>query len=220
MQPVTPNNFVVQCPFSALVCSQVRYESWWTTARACRGLLWRDKPDGPEPFAFSSQREVAGGHLATGPIRPDVPPDGANLVRIVKKSVAYITRDRRVLFFRPIELPESGAELPGGTLLPGEGPEEGLLREAQEETGLNDFGPPALLGVVDHVPGPGSRELHERHFYHLPLLEEAPEVWERRVEEGSGAFTFSFFWVDAANRPEDIHPGHDAFLDEVLSRLQ
>jgi hypothetical protein len=45
-------------------------------------------------------------------------------------------------------------------------------------------------------------------------------VWERRVEVGNGTFTFSFFWVDAASRPKDIHPGHDEFLDEVLSRLE
>jgi 8-oxo-dGTP pyrophosphatase MutT (NUDIX family) len=95
-----------------------------------------------------------------------------------------------------------------------------MLREVQEETGLNDFGPPDLLGVVRHDPGLSSMELHERHFYQLPLLQEAPEVWERRVEVGNGTFTFSFFWVDAASRPKDIHPGHDEFLDEVLSRLE
>lgn len=138
-------------------------------------------------------------------------------MRIVRKSVAYITRKRRVLFFRPIELPESGAELPRGTLLAGEDPEEGLLRKVQEETGLMDFGPPALLGVVAHDPGLGDGELHERYFYHLPLLQEAPEAWERRVQEGNGTFTFSFFWVDAASRPENVYPGHDTFLDEVLS---
>jgi 8-oxo-dGTP pyrophosphatase MutT (NUDIX family) len=139
-------------------------------------------------------------------------------VRIVRKSIAYITRECRVLFFHPIELPESGAELPGGTLLPDEGPEDGLLREVLEETGLSDFGTPVLLGVVDHDPGLGDGEIHRRHFYHLPLTGEAPEAWDRTVEEGNGIFTFSFFWVDAASRPKDIYPGHEQFLDEVLSR--
>jgi 8-oxo-dGTP pyrophosphatase MutT (NUDIX family) len=148
------------------------------------------------------------------------PAEGRLVVRIVRKSVAYITRGQRVLFFRPLELPRSGAELPGGTLLAGEDPEDGLLREVHEETGLDDFGTPTLLGVVRHDPGLDGTELHERHFYHLPLLEEAPEVWERRVEEGNGTFTFSFFWVDAASRPKDMYPGHDEFLDEVLSRLE
>jgi 8-oxo-dGTP pyrophosphatase MutT (NUDIX family) len=141
-------------------------------------------------------------------------------LRIVKKSVAYVTRNRRVLFFRPVELPESGAELPGGTLLAGEHPEEGLLREMHEETGLTAFGPPELLGVIDHDPRLGDGELHQRHFYHLPLLEEAPETWKRRVEEGNGTFTFSFFWVDESTCPRDIYHGHDAFLTDILARLR
>ena len=138
---------------------------------------------------------------------------------LVKKSIAYVTRDRSILFFRPIELPGSGAELPGGTLLSGELPEECLLREIHEETGLTGFAPPELLGVVNHDPGLGDGTLHQRHFYHLPLRETAPDTWQRRVEEGNGTFTFSFFWVTAAHRPKDIYPGHDVFMDEVLTRL-
>jgi 8-oxo-dGTP pyrophosphatase MutT (NUDIX family) len=140
-------------------------------------------------------------------------------LRIVRKSVAYVTRHGRILFFRPVELPGSGAELPGGTLLAGEHPETGLLREMHEETGLTAFGPPELLGVVDHDPEAGDGELHRRHFYHLPLLEDAPDAWERRVEEGNGTFTFSFFWVDAGTCPHDVYPGHEEFLSEILSRL-
>ena len=61
--------------------------------------------------------------------------------RVVRKAVAYITLNGRVLFFRAIEAPALGAELPGGTLVPGEDAVDGVLREAREETGFTQFGP-------------------------------------------------------------------------------
>jgi len=137
-------------------------------------------------------------------------------VRIVRKAVAYITRNRRVLFFRAREAPALGAELPGGTLVAGEDPAAGVLREAREETGFTEFGVPRLLGVVDYDPRDGKEEMHERHFFELPLLVDAPATWDRMVEEGNGRFTFSFFWVDGASLPEQVYPGHDVFLSQVL----
>lgn len=140
-------------------------------------------------------------------------------MHLIRKSVAYLTQGQRVLFFRAVELPESGAELPGGTLEADEDPESGLFRELYEETGFRTFGPHRLLGVVRHVPAAIAAEVHERHFFHLELQEEAPESWERTVVEGNGVFTFSFFWVDVSSVPEDIYPGHDVFLGEVLALL-
>ena len=139
-------------------------------------------------------------------------------LRIVRKAVAYITRDGCVLFFRAKEAPTLGAELPGGTLLAGEDPVEGVLREAHEETGLTAFGVPRLLGVVNYDPNDGNGEVHERHFFELPLLVDAPATWERAVEEGNGLFTFSFFWVDRTTVPEDVYPGHDVFLEHMLPK--
>ena len=136
---------------------------------------------------------------------------------IVRKAVAYITRRGRVLFFRAKEAPALGAELPGGTLAAGEDPLDGVLREAREETGFTEFGVPRLLGIVHHDPGDGKGEIHERHFFELPLLVDAPATWERMVEEGSGPFTFSFFWVDHTSVPDHVYPGHEVFLRQVLS---
>ena len=69
---------------------------------------------------------------------------------------------------------------------------------------------------MNHDPDNGEGEIHERHFFELPLLVDAPDTWDRMVEEGSGRFTFSFFWVDSASVPSDIYPGHDVFLEHVL----
>ena len=140
-------------------------------------------------------------------------------MRIVRKAVAYITRDGHVLFFRAKEAPHLGAELPGGTLVEGEDPLAGVLREAREETGYAEFGDPRRLGVVSYDPRDGKDELHERHFFQIPLLVQAPATWERLVEEGNGMFTFSFFWVNSSTIPERMYPGHDVFLGEVLSDI-
>ena len=137
-------------------------------------------------------------------------------MRIVRKAVAYITRNGHVLFFRAREAPSLGAELPGGTLVAGENPVDGVLREAREETGFTEFGVPRLLGIVNHDPNDGKGEMHERHFFELPLLVDAPATWERMVVEGNGLFTFSFFWVDTTTVPTDVYPGHDVFLRHVL----
>jgi 8-oxo-dGTP pyrophosphatase MutT (NUDIX family) len=139
-------------------------------------------------------------------------------LRIVRKAVAYITRDRCVLFFRAREAPNLGAELPGGTLVAGEDPVAGVLREAREETGFTEFGVPRPLGIVNFDPGDGRSEIHERHFFEIALLVEAPATWERVVEEGNGLFTFSFFWVGRTTIPGKVYPGHDVFLRDVLSR--
>lgn len=98
----------------------------------------------------------------------------------------------------------------------GEDPQDGLLREAREETGLTDFGIPRLLGIVHYDPNDGKGEIHERYFFELPLLVDAPVTWERMVEEGNGLFTFSFFWIDSTTIPKEVYPGHDAFLRQVL----
>jgi 8-oxo-dGTP pyrophosphatase MutT (NUDIX family)/predicted DNA-binding protein (MmcQ/YjbR family) len=139
--------------------------------------------------------------------------------RIVRKSIGYVTRGRRVLFFRATETPEAGAELPGGTLEPDEDPNQGLLREIYEETGLSRFAPPRLLGVVTFDPGDGE-EVHLRHFFHLRLLSEAPASWSRVVEEGNGTFTFNFFWAPVTEVPAHIYPGHDAFAGEVARLVE
>jgi 8-oxo-dGTP pyrophosphatase MutT (NUDIX family) len=139
-------------------------------------------------------------------------------LRVVRKAVAYITRNGHVLFFRAKEAPGLGAELPGGTLEAGEDPMAGVLREAREETGFAEFGVPRPLGIVNYDPRDGKDEIHERHFFELPLLVDAPLTWERMVEEGNGLFTFSFFWVSGSTLPNKVYPGHDIFLRDVLSQ--
>ena len=55
------------------------------------------------------------------------------------KVYAYITRGDHLLVFRHVDFPEAGIQIPGGTLEDGEEPDEAVLREAFEETGLEEL---------------------------------------------------------------------------------
>jgi ADP-ribose pyrophosphatase YjhB (NUDIX family) len=69
------------------------------------------------------------------------------------KVLAYITHGDRLLVFSHPHAPEAGIQVPGGTNREGENPEEAIMREAREETGLKDLRLQAFLGEFDqHVP--------------------------------------------------------------------
>src|SRR5579884_333161 len=66
-----------------------------------------------------------------------------------RKVLAYVTHGRRLLLFTHAKQPSAGIQVPAGTLLPGEAPEYGVLREAWEETGLESLALGAYLGRRD-----------------------------------------------------------------------
>ncbi len=115
-----------------------------------------------------------------------------------RRAFVYITREspegRQLLVFthRVPEAPD--VQVPGGTIEPDETPIEGALREAREETGLAQFGPPRLL-AEDVWHGPD--ETVECHFVHLPLAQPALDAWEHVVTAGEldQGLVFSLFWT-------------------------
>jgi 8-oxo-dGTP pyrophosphatase MutT (NUDIX family) len=75
---------------------------------------------------------------------------------LVQKVTAFITRSTgavtQLLLFRH---PYAGIQLPAGTVEPGEVPEEAVLREAEEETGLDGLTLRQLLGREEiNLPQP------------------------------------------------------------------
>ena len=86
---------------------------------------------------------------------------------IKRKAFAYITSGstsghRLLVFSHPLS-PEAGIQVPAGTMDDGETPEEAVLREAGEETGLPDLKIVRMLGrqMFDARPF-GRNELHDR----------------------------------------------------------
>ncbi len=72
------------------------------------------------------------------------------LSKIVEKVTAFITRgakDERELLL--IEHPNAGIQVPAGTVEDGETPEEAVIREATEETGLTSLSIRRYLGCTE-----------------------------------------------------------------------
>lgn len=118
------------------------------------------------------------------------------------KVYAFITRGTALLTF--IEVGTDWEQVPGGTLEADEEPHIGVIREAEEETGLTGF---EIVGFL----GRNHQTLHEwgnldqpdalyiRWFYHLRYDHPTPETWthwEMHASDGSGPHEFAFHWTD------------------------
>lgn len=96
---------------------------------------------------------------------------------------------------------------------PDETPTEAALREAREETGLTLFESVRLI-AEDESDRPD--EVIHRFFFHLPLMQEAPELWEHQVGGGGidGGMIFKLWWADL---PEAM--GLDPHFADYLDRI-
>lgn len=94
-------------------------------------------------------------------------------------SVAYVVRDGQLLVFRhrDVDLAIAGVQVPAGTIREGERPEDAVLREATEETGLRRLRLVRALGVEAYDVRPGRNEIHERHFFQLATDEPVQHEW-------------------------------------------
>ncbi|WP_411073319.1 NUDIX hydrolase [Streptomyces sp. cmx-4-25] len=98
------------------------------------------------------------------------------------KALCYVVRGGMLLVHRHVDFPweEVGVQVPAGSIRQGEAPEAAALREAREETGLQDFKIVRKLGVTTYDMGPYRAEIQERHVFHLELAEPTPERCQAR----------------------------------------
>jgi 8-oxo-dGTP pyrophosphatase MutT (NUDIX family) len=142
---------------------------------------------------------------------------------ILKQKVfAYITHDHRLLVFRHADFPKAGIQVPAGTVQPNEHPDDALLREVFEETGLSDFAEAYFLGEqIRDMRDFRRDEIHHRYFYHLPYAGDPPTTW--RHDETSGGMTepivFEFFWANLPDHVPELIADHDKLLPALLKRL-
>ena len=124
------------------------------------------------------------------------------------KVIAHITNGRRLLVFRHTDFPEAGIQVPAGTVDRGETPETAVLREAQEETGLEELILIRYLGERRFDQAKYGREGQAiRHYFHLRCPGQPPARWRHHElfpSEGSlEPIEFELYW---ARWPDKIPP--------------
>jgi 8-oxo-dGTP pyrophosphatase MutT (NUDIX family) len=140
--------------------------------------------------------------------------------KTVSKVVAYITQGDKLLVFSHPGQSEAGIQVPAGTVEPGESPEQAVLREAREETGLHDLELRAYLGETEFDAFPyGRDEINVRHYFHLVFHGRMSATWkhnEMHPSDGSPApIELEFYWVKYPDEVPELIGG----LGEMLSAL-
>jgi 8-oxo-dGTP pyrophosphatase MutT (NUDIX family) len=141
------------------------------------------------------------------------------------KAFAYITHDERLLVFSHPHAPEAGIQVPAGTVKPGERPEEAVMREAFEETGLAGLKLAGCLGEARRdMSDFGLDEIHHRTFYHLRCENDPPDTWqhyETDLPEGDAEpILFEFFWARLPHGVPDLMADHDEMIPQLIEHLR
>lgn len=121
-------------------------------------------------------------------------------LQVVRKVVGYIVREDNLLVFTHDDIPleVTGVQVPAGTIEVNEAPQDAVVREALEETGLatrivSD------LGMEHYDARPTKPEIHERYFFQLaPVDAEVPERWaagEDDPSDGGASQRWTCFWI-------------------------
>jgi len=120
-----------------------------------------------------------------------------------QKVQCYITREHagslQVLVFEHVDYPDAGVQVPAGSIEPGETPEEAALREAREESGIQQLCVQRYIGKF-HWWHADRREDHERHIFQLTTKQTLPERWQHTVSAGAEdkGIRFACYWLDCA----------------------
>lgn len=144
---------------------------------------------------------------------------------VIRKVFAYITHRNRLLVFRHTDFPEAGIQVPAGTVLPNEDLTTAVLREAEEETGLQDLVIKAHLGEqIRNMEDVRKDEIHHRHFYHLLCIGDPPEQWQHDEtspsDGGASPIRFEFFWAAMPDQIPDLIADHGVMLPNLEKRMK
>jgi ADP-ribose pyrophosphatase YjhB (NUDIX family) len=139
---------------------------------------------------------------------------------VVEKVYAYITQEDKLLVFKHTRYPEAGIQVPGGTVEGDESPEDAVLREVREETGLNDLEIISYLGMEPFdLTKFGEKGIQHRHFFHLSYTGPIREGWqhyERTPSDGHPRpIEFGFYWVTMLEEKPELAGQQGVMLHKV-----
>lgn len=140
--------------------------------------------------------------------------------RVTKEKVlAYIYRkigkELQVLVFDHPNVPEVNPQVPAGTLGKNEKPENGVLREIFEESGLKFDKVDQCLGLFEFYDEQ-KNELHKRHTYSI-LSSDLAESWSHNVksdDEDNGEI-FDYYWLPIEEAKEKLVAEQGKYLPTV-----
>jgi 8-oxo-dGTP pyrophosphatase MutT (NUDIX family) len=138
----------------------------------------------------------------------------------IEKVYAYVTCGDYLLVFEHTHFPEAGIQVPGGTIEEGESIEEAVLREAIEETGLEQLSIQSYLGISEFdLAEVGDTGIHQRHFFHLQYSGSVQARWRHFEKNPSDGYPepieFEFYWVRFPDEVPDLIAGQGAFLSKL-----
>ncbi|GCE29648.1 hypothetical protein KDA_51320 [Dictyobacter alpinus] len=143
--------------------------------------------------------------------------------QVKRKAFAYITHQQKLLVFSHLKAPEAGIQVPAGTIEEGETPEQAVLREAWEETGLTHLVLDAFLGEQERdMADFGREEIHYRYFYHLRYQGRPQAVWQHAERFSSTSHDwplFKFFWATLPDQVPILIADHGFLLPQLIERL-
>jgi 8-oxo-dGTP pyrophosphatase MutT (NUDIX family) len=141
-----------------------------------------------------------------------------------QRAVAYVTDlNGRLLVFDHLDV-DAGTQVPGGGIHERESPEEAVLRELAEESGLDSTVVVRKLGEAwnwsTHVPAGLDEQIV--HAFHLrvdrPPLREA-WVWEERSGGDDVEHRFAFRWVSLDDAARLLWPHQAMWITQLRLSL-
>lgn len=138
------------------------------------------------------------------------------------KVIAYITSGDRLLVFSHPHHPEAGIQVPAGTVEDDEPLKDAVLREAEEETGLEEQELRAYLGeqLLDLLVF-GLSGAQRRHSFHLVLTARAPEIWRHYEmtpsDRSPGTIKLECFWAKLPDGAPELAGRQGDLLNELLT---
>ncbi|KZE37793.1 NUDIX hydrolase [Bhargavaea cecembensis] len=143
------------------------------------------------------------------------------MVELRKKVLAYITRgdgpDQQLLVYTMKDHPESGVQVPGGTIDRGELLMDALYREIVEETGIEKDDLVLIGKLLKNTYFPRHRDRkYERTIFQLEYKGDGPDEWEHTVtgEGKDQGLELQIRWMRLSDIP-DLAEKQDMAIDAL-----